>query len=699
MAPDGTSYCPTVFPAPLAVAASFNRSLMRLRGSTTGVEARAFNNLHVDRIYLNPVDLLAFGPDLNLIVDPRNGRNGENPTEDGYLAGQYAIEYVRGAQEGPEDPSRLQLAMSLKHFAGYQSETNRFASNFTFSEFDLQDTYLVPFAAGFSPQGGNASGAMCSYNSLSGVPACADPWLLKSMVEFWGQPDAFIMSDCGAVEDQFEDKHTATSYADASAQSLLAGTDWCMGTAFTAQRGLADALAQGLLPPAALDGALARTLRLRFALGMFDAPPRHASPFTLFGAERIGSLASRQAAEEAAAQGAVLLRNEGGALPVALGNAALKAVAVVGPHAVSQRDLLGDFYGDAFCPGNSTRGHVASGCVPTLASSILDVLAGARPDVAVLVARGVGIVDPDTSGVAAALAAVGAADVVFLAVGYNNADVEREGADHNFTGLPPVQAAFSASVLAAAASRGVPVVMVLVNAGQIATDTLPSQPSALVEAFYPAFGAPALARQLFGLSNAWGRLPYTMYDSSFAAAIPLADMNVSGAVGRTWRYHKGAPNYAFGAGLSYATFSLACSGGPDAFPAGPALALRLNCSSAWAGSAAGLGWGDEVLLVVHRVGADVVRAVGGAHPVPRGTLRGFERLTLRQGGGAAGAGWALGARDLALTDARGRSVLYPGTHFLDVVPRAPGAAWTLAVTVTGGAPVVLAAPPAMPQRS
>ena len=72
----GTSYCPTVFPAPLSIAASFNRTLMRLKGTVTGQEARAFNNLAVNRVYGNPVDLLAFGPDINLIVDPRNGRNG-----------------------------------------------------------------------------------------------------------------------------------------------------------------------------------------------------------------------------------------------------------------------------------------------------------------------------------------------------------------------------------------------------------------------------------------------------------------------------------------------------------------------------------------------------------------------------------------------------------------------------------------------
>lgn len=141
----GGNRCPTVFPAPLAVAASFNRTLMRLRGAVTGIEARALNNARANRIYGNPVDLLAFGPDINLIVDSRNGRNGENPTEDGYLAGVYATEYVRGAQESVDDPAHLQVAMSLKHYAGYQTEANRFASDFAFSAFDLFDTYLVPF--------------------------------------------------------------------------------------------------------------------------------------------------------------------------------------------------------------------------------------------------------------------------------------------------------------------------------------------------------------------------------------------------------------------------------------------------------------------------------------------------------------------------------------------------------------------------
>ena len=694
------SSCPTVFPAPLAVAASFDRAIMRLRGAVTGSEARAFNNLNVNRVYGNPVDLLAFGPDVNLIVDPRNGRNGENPSEDGTLAGIYAAEYVRGAQESADDPQHIMLSMAIKHYAGYESETNRFDSDFAFSNFDLLDTYLVPYDWGFRV--GGVVGSMCSYNSLNNVSACADRWLLTSMVrEFWGRPDAYTMSDCGAIEDQYEDKKSASSYVDAAAQSVAAGTDWCMGTDFLVHSGLPDAVAQGLLNESQVDAALTRTLSVRFRLGIFD-PPAFASAFTTYGPECINSAASRQAAEEAAAMGATLLLNGRGAdgkpvLPIALGSPALKTVAVVGPHAVTQRDLLGDFYGDAFCPGVNTQSERAQDCVPTIGASVVNVLAQPRPDVAVLVAEGVAVSGGNYSGAAAALAAVAMADVVILAVGYNNADVEREGADHLYTTLPALQQMLADAVIAAARARGVPVVMVLVNAGQIATDTLAAQPDALVEAYYPAFGAPALARQLFGLSNRWGRLPYTIYESAFAERIALADMNVSGAVGRTWRYYSGSPNYRFGDGLSYSTFALACAGGPAVVNASDAgFSVGVACNSSLAG---GAPLGDEILLAVHRVGADVVARVGGAHPVPRGTLRDFARLSGLAAGAAAPApsAFALGPLQLALVGAAGESILYPGTHFVDVSPRAPGAAFTLQVTVLGDAPVVLARPPPLPR--
>ena len=696
----GVSFCPTVFPAPLTLAASFSRRLMRLKGAVTGAEARAFNNLHVSRIYSadNFVDLLAFGPDINLILDPRNGRNGENPTEDPLLGGVYAEEVTRGMQEG-EDPNYLQLASMLKHYAGYERETNRFASNDNITNFDLLDTLLPPYGRGL--QRGRSSGTMCSYNSLNGVPSCADSWLLTSMVrEFWGRPDATHTSDCGAVESEFTAKGWATSIADATARSMTAGTDSCIGTAFIGGGGLAAAIANGTLALAALDAALTRTLSVRFALGMFDAP--NATIYTQYGPEKIGEAGARAAAAAAAAQGAVLLRNVGGALPLRAASPALRTVAVVGPHAVSQRDLLGDFYGDAFCPGVSNRTTRAADCVTTLGAAVAEYLATPRPDVEVVIAAGTNVAGTDAGGLPAAVAAAAAADVVILAVGYNNADIEREGADHNFTTLPGLQANLTDAVVAAAAARGAPVVMLLINAGQIALDTLAAQPPAIVEAFYPAFGARALVAQLFGDTNSWGRLPYTIYPAAYASAINLSSFNISTGVGRTYRYYAGAAgpvNYAFGDGLSYSAFATTCSSaGPTTVAANANFSLPIACATGLAPGETRAG--DEILLAYHRAGDDIRRAVGARHPVPAKTLRDFARLDgLAPGAPAAGSDFAITPMDLALVNEAGASLLWPGTHYVDVAPRPPAAPWTLAVTVTGAQPVTLSAPPPLPKAA
>ena len=539
---------------------------------------------------------------------------------------------------------------------------------------------------------------MCSYNSLNAVPACANAWLLTSLVrEFWGRPDATHTSDCGAVEDEFTAKGWATSIADATARSVAAGTDSCIGTAFIGGGGLAASLANGTLALAALDAALTRTLTVRFRLGMFD--PANATVYTTYGPERIGEAGARAAAAAAAAQGAVLLRNVGGVLPLRAAAPGLRTIAVVGPHAVTQRDLLGDFYGDSFCPGVNNRTTRAADCVPTLGAAVAAYLATPRPDVEVVIAEGTNVAGTDGGGLAAAVAAAAAADVVILCVGYNNADIEREGSDHSFTTLPGLQANLTDAVVAAAAARGAPVVMLLVNAGQIALDTLAAQPPAIVEAFYPSFGAAALVAQLFGDTNSWGRLPYSMYPAAYAAAVNLSSFAISTGVGRTYRYYSGAAgplNYAFGDGLSYSAFATSCSAaGPTTVAATANFSLVIGCAT---GTAPGeTRPGDEILLAFHRAGADVRRAVGARHPVPARSLRDFARLDgVAPGAPAAASSFTVTPLDLALVNEAGASLLWPGTHYVDVSPRPPAAPITVAVTVTGVAPVTLSAPPPLP---
>lgn len=663
---------------------------------------------------------------------------GELASEDPFLTGAYAASYVRGCQGGwPGEASGGYLKMSawLKHLcvtdfrvasacnwqpahchphhlprsAFYQSETadgGRFAYNGNVTAFDAWDSYLPPYAAGFAPVsagGGGSAGAMCSYSSYNGVPSCASPYLLNTVVRgYWARPDAVIMSDCGAVEDQYSAKHWAANYSDASARSVAAGTDICDGTAFIVEGGLAGAVSSGELATATLDEALARALSLRMALGMFD--PLDSQPFTTYGAEHIGTPTARAlAAVESVEQGMVLLTNNGNLLPIDLYAPTLTAVAVVGPHSVTTGQLLGDYYGDAYCPGPTTPSNKSQSCVVSLGAATTQLLATSRPDVAVTVAEGVSVVGTSTTGIATAITAVQASDLVILALGNDNAHVEHEGVDRPNITLPGIQSSFAQQVLAAAATTQTPVVLLLINAGQVAIDELvsaPYPPTAIIEAFYPSFGAPAVIGALFGASNAFGRLPYTIYPTAYAAAVDLGSLAIAAAPGRTYRYlnvTQFPPLWGFGWGLSYSRFNLTVAGpSGTTVPAGPNITLTFNATSTNVGGGSSTLPGDDIVLVMHRVGADVARTVNGAHPIPATSLVEFARLSGIAVGASAGATLSVTSAGLALVNEAGASVVYPGTHYLDFSPRPPGLTITVTVTVTGSAPVVLAAPPTFP---
>ena len=173
-------------------------------------------------------------------------------------------------------------------------------------------------------------------SQVNGYPSCANSWLLTDVVRgYWGRPDATTVSDCGAVENMAEQNHFASNYSTATADSLHAGTDWCIGTAFLVKNGLADAYSEGRIGDSDLDAALTRLMTVRFRLGMFDPP--ESQVYTSYGSEKINNAAAREAAYQGTAQGMVLLKNENSVLPIDLWSPSIKSIAVVGPHAVSQR--------------------------------------------------------------------------------------------------------------------------------------------------------------------------------------------------------------------------------------------------------------------------------------------------------------------------------------------------------------------------
>ena len=195
-----------------------------------------------------------------------------------------------------------------------------------------------------------------------------------------------------------------------------------------------------------------------------------------------------------------------------------------------------------------------------------------------------------------------------------------------------------------------------------------------------------------------------MYPHAFIAALPISDLTISShAPYRTYRYYNGSGTvgpalFPFGHGLSYSAFQSTCSGGPAIVSTSANFSIGIQCKTSNVGTGRAALIGDEILMVYHRAGDDVRAVVGGAHPVPLRSLRDFARLSdLVPGAATATASaFAFGPADLALVNATGAKILYPGTHYLEVSPRPPAAPFTLTVTVTGAASPVGPAPPLPP---
>ena len=248
--------CATTFPSPAALASSFNRSLWRRKGETQSTEQRALFNLGAVRgSRTHPlIGLNGWGPNINivrgeqscacsrsllcvlhilslllLLVDPRYGRNSELPSEDTYLNGAYAIEVVRGMQEGDDPRWPLKIHTTLKHYTAYSVEANRFGFIGNASTYDVYDSFLPQYAAAF--QLGHSAGVMCSYMSLRiadadapttqppppAHPSCASDFLLNQLVrKEWGQEDALIVTDCEATSSMYQHNHLAADCSDAA---------------------------------------------------------------------------------------------------------------------------------------------------------------------------------------------------------------------------------------------------------------------------------------------------------------------------------------------------------------------------------------------------------------------------------------------------------------------------------------------------
>ena len=386
-----------------------------------------------------------------------------------------------------------------------------------------------------------------------------------------------------------------------------------------------------------VDQSVTRVLMQLFSVGRFDDPEKVS--WTSIPLSSIRSKPHVRVVEEAGAQSMVLLKNSNATIPIRSGI----NIAVIGPMSIATSSLLSDYYGDEVCFSSVSEGPRNYSCIPTLGDSIARLNRGNTT-----ILKGVDIDSQDTSGIAAALAAAKSADLVVLALGIDTS-IEREAHDRTSTTLPGLQESFALQVYA----LGKPVVLTLCNGGILSIDNLIKGASAIVELFNPSFSTPGMASALFGeQTNAWGKLPVTIYNQNYTNEISDSDMNMTAAPGRTYRYFTGTPLWPFGLGLNPLTsFVHSC----DATKLGLTV-VNASCLIKNVGQSVG----DEVIQVYHSAGSDVRSRV--VAPVPIKTLRQFERVTVAPGQQAQ-ISWEFDLKTLVgLINENGVNTLYSGTH-------------------------------------
>lgn len=592
----------TIFPVPIAMAASWDPAAVEAAQAVAAAEARA-TGLH-----------WTFAPMVDVARDPRWGRMIEGAGEDPYLGGIMAAAQVRGFQ-GDDLSSADRVVAGPKHLVGYGAALGgRDYDEADLSESELRNVYLPPFKAAIDA---GAANIMCAYMTLNGVPATGNHWLITEILkEEWGF-SGFTVSDANSAHDLA--KHNfARDGADAAVRALNAGLD--MEMALEAHDSvfntLPQALAAGLIDPARLDDAVRRVLTVKVQLGLFDAP--YAEPGA--GVRVLGEPAHRDAARRAAERSFVLLRNEGQVLP--LDPRALRKVAVIGPLADSARDTIGPWVFDHDNAETVTvlagiRDHLAGiaevehatgvSIEQRLNPSFFDDIPGF--DIAPLVS-----VDDD-AGIAAAVASAKDSDVALLVLGEAQ-NMIGEAASRSSLDLPGRQQELLEAVIA----TGTPTVLLMMAARPL--DLKGASPAAVLQIWYPGTqGGTAVANAVFGKIVPGGKLPFTWVRSIGQVPLHYARMVTHKPKEREMRYwnEDGTPLFPFGFGLSYTTFAYSdLVIGADPIGLVDDLAIAVTVTNT--GSVAG----DEVVqLYIHQ------RHGSAARPVRE--LKGFERVTLAPG--------------------------------------------------------------------
>jgi len=327
----------TVFPQAIALAATWNPTLIKEVATVISDEARAkwnfYNQGKGQTNYFSDV-LTFWSPTVNLARDPRWGRTPETYGEDPFLTSRIGVAFVKGLQG--ENDKYLKVVSTPKHFAVNNEEHNRFECNAKVSERALREYYLRGFEACIRE--GKAQSIMSAYNAINGVPCTANKWLLNDLLRVeWGF-NGYVVCDCGAVKTLISGHHYVDNKTEAAKAAIEAGVDLECGDDVYKDY-LLKAYKEGLVEESSINQAAYRVLESRFKLGIFD--PAENNPYTKISPDVIGSEKHQAIALETARESIVLIKNKDNLLP--LNRNKHKSIAVLGPNA--SNIVLGDYSG------------------------------------------------------------------------------------------------------------------------------------------------------------------------------------------------------------------------------------------------------------------------------------------------------------------------------------------------------------------
>jgi len=520
----------TVFPVPIAMAASFDEELVKEIGDCISTEGRAkYNGFQREKDYDIYKGLTYWSPNINIFRDPRWGRGHETFGEDPYLTAHMGEKFIEGIQG--DDEKFLKAAACVKHMAVHSGpEALRHEFDAQVSEKDLWETYLPAFE--YCVKEGQVEGAMGGYSSLNGTPLCGNKRLITDILrEDWGF-EGYYVSDCWALRDFHEHHMVTTSPEESAAMAMKAGCDVNCGSCYNQ---LMKAYYQGMVTEEEIHTAAVRALTTRILLGM-----NQETPWDQLDIQDVDTPDAASLNYRAAAEGMVLLKNDG-ILP--LDQKKIHSIGVIGPNADSSVVLQGNYHG--------TASHFVT---------VMEGMRKAFPDTRLYYASGSDVVNPRTERLAREYDRVSescvvarASDVVVLCVGL---DERYEGEAHHIsTGeciggdkedlhFPETQRKLIDAVL----DCGTPVVLCCMAGSCMDLSPYADRAAAVIQTWYPgAEGGQVLADILAGKTAPSGKLPVTFYGGDYE----IPDFTDYSLKNRTYRYVEQGVLYPFGYGLTY----------------------------------------------------------------------------------------------------------------------------------------------------